>query len=69
VGIKGFLTNAEKDLDPNPDQYLVLMDPYPDPGWPKTYGSYGSRSGSKSRSATLIRTLLKGFLGFSLGVR
>jgi hypothetical protein len=24
--------------------YLVLIDPYPVPGGPKTYGSYGSRS-------------------------
>ncbi len=45
VGIKIFLTIFAwwyKDLDLDP--YLWLMDPDPDPGGPKTYGSNGSWS-------------------------
>ncbi len=33
-------------MDPEPDPYLVLMDPDPDLGGPKTYGSCGSGSAS-----------------------
>ncbi len=32
--------------DPEPDPYIVLRDQDLDPGRPKTYGSYGSGSGS-----------------------
>jgi hypothetical protein len=32
--------------DPGPDKYLRLTDLAPDPGGPKTYGSYGSGSGT-----------------------
>ncbi len=31
-----------KDPEPDLDPHLVLMDPDPDPGGPKTYESYGS---------------------------
>ncbi len=36
----------------DPDPYLILIEPDPDPGGPKTCGSYGSGSGS----ATLVAT-------------
>jgi hypothetical protein len=40
VGIKVFLTYfACLKKDPEPDPYLVIMDPYPDPGGSKIYGS------------------------------
>jgi hypothetical protein len=43
-----FLLDDRRDPDPDSDPYLVLTDP--DPGGPKTYGSYGFESGS----ATLV---------------
>ncbi len=42
------------EVSGDPEPYLVLMDP--DPGGPKTYGSYGSGSGSGS--ATLLRRMV-----------
>jgi hypothetical protein len=46
-------TFMRKGKDPDPDPHLWLMDP--DPGGPKACGS-GFRSGSGSRSPTLVYT-------------
>ncbi len=42
-------------LEPDPDPYLVLMDPYP--GGPKTYGSCGSGSWSGSTTRPFLQCL------------
>jgi len=48
-----FSACLKKDHEPDPDPYLVLMDPDRDPGGPKTYGSCGSGS------ATLMVTIFR----------
>jgi hypothetical protein len=46
----------EKGKDPDPDPYLLLMDP--DPRVPKTFGSCGS--GSPTLSTAMLATFLLG---------